>query len=111
VPILQGWALGGLKALGFRGRVRLDPHRDYFYLGAWLADEGAAVPVSAEARDSFERAFGVAPDAQMALEESLVNGMDFADLSKGRYETLVAKRFAHWEDLVGVSDDWRDRSI
>lgn len=68
VPVLQAWALNALRTLGFRGRVRGHPFRDYFTVGASFAGEEDAVPVSQEARRSFERAFGLDPEAQARLE-------------------------------------------
>lgn len=70
VPVLQAWALNAIKTLGFRKVVRAHPHKDYFQVGAWLAEDSAAITILPEARESFERAFGLAPDAQRAMEVS-----------------------------------------
>jgi len=68
VPILQEWALELQALLGGPAGVRVHPHTDYFVMGAWLADFRASVPVCPETRVSFERAFGVEPEAQVLLE-------------------------------------------
>lgn len=47
-------------------------YRDYFYLGAWLADRRAVIKVHPECRLSFERAFGLPPDDQLLYESEAV---------------------------------------
>lgn len=71
VPLLQAWALKILGTTGFSGRVRCHPFREYFMVGAWMADEGVSADVSPEARFSFERAFGLSPDDQLRIEGGL----------------------------------------
>lgn len=72
VPVLQSVFVKMLEYYGSLKSVGEDPLADYFVVGAWLADEGNTVPVSLEARLSFERAFGISADVQKALEGSLV---------------------------------------
>jgi hypothetical protein len=71
VPVLQAAALKLLRTTDSRKQVPADRYREYFYLGAWLAEEKAALPVSDEARASYEKAFGVTPDEQLSVEKSL----------------------------------------
>jgi hypothetical protein len=68
VPLLQAWALELLRAMGGSRDVRTHPHVEYLQVGAWFAREASAREVSAEARVSFERAFGLPPDTQQQLE-------------------------------------------
>lgn len=68
VPVLQSWALKLQREWGGPERVRAHPHADYFYLGAHFACSEEAVGVHREARESFERAFGLGADAQVDLE-------------------------------------------
>lgn len=70
VPVLQRWALKLQEEWGGPEGVRAHPHADYFYQGAHLASSKEAVPVVREARESFERAFGLSPDAQVDLERA-----------------------------------------
>lgn len=71
VPVLQAWALELLNSVDFVGDVRAHPHVDYFILGARFAKASEARPVVGRARQSFERAFGLSPEAQIRLESSL----------------------------------------
>jgi len=102
VPILQEWAKRAIQALETRRSMKVDLYRDYYALGAWLAELDVVVDVSLDARISFERAFGVSPDLQVMFE----NGMDFSGLG---VEPFVPKpkRFEHWIDEVGVHETWR----
>lgn len=70
VPVLQAWALKLQAEWGGPEGVRAHPHTDYFYQGAHFATGKEAVEVHKEARDSFERAFGLGADAQHALEKA-----------------------------------------
>jgi len=72
VPVLQELFLKMLRHYGPLKSVHGDALADYFVVGAWLADEDAAVPVSLEARLSFSRAFGVSPDDQLLIERGIV---------------------------------------
>jgi hypothetical protein len=81
VPILQSFFVSALRTLGPVRRVREFPHRDSLSLGAWFATEDDTLPVTAEARLSFETAFGVFPEEQERLERSFVD-MEFGSLWK-----------------------------
>lgn len=100
VPVLQAWASSVLKALDYRGRVRTDPYRDYFAQGAYLAGLDEVQVVSEEARVSFERAFGLCPESQVALERS------FTGPKLGGYEYVDCRDLA---DLPPrVTNPWMD---
>lgn len=71
VPVLQSLFIKALKHFGELRSVGPDPMADWFQLGAFFADESFAVPVSFEARLSFERAFGWTSGYQKFLEEVL----------------------------------------
>lgn len=107
VPVLQEWALGGLRASGHLGRVRAHPHRDYFVQGAWLAGEESRVEVHQEARLSFERAFGLSSDAQLLIEATC-RRMQMPDLDPGAYSRCLVTSFAQWMDESGVHELWLD---
>lgn len=105
VPVLQAWALGGLKATGFRGAVRAHPHRDYFMMGAWLADEGSSVRVSVEARLSFQRAFGVTPECQLRYEE-LCSNLELKCEGRESYMYVPERSYSVWRDCPGIHESW-----
>jgi len=71
VPVLQAAALSVLRATASRSKVPVEALSDMFVLGAWLAEETDAVDISPEARVSFERAFGLSAEVQMAWESHL----------------------------------------
>jgi hypothetical protein len=71
VPVLQAAALSVLRQTATRKKVPVEALSDYFVLGARLAVEEDAVDVSPLARLSFERAFGIPPDGQVAMEKQL----------------------------------------
>jgi len=71
VPVLQAAALSVLKQTADAKKVSLDALSDYFVIGARLAGVEDVVDVCSEARLSFERAFGIPPEAQVALEKYL----------------------------------------
>jgi len=103
VPVLQAWALGVIRALQFRRRIRPDFYRDYYAQGAWLAQEGQSLPVLLETRISFEKAFGISPEEQIRLESG------FADVHiSSDYRTVDVLRFDQWRDVVGVHETWDD---
>lgn len=77
VPVLQAWALGLQRRWGGPEGVRAHPHADLLFRGAWFATGEEALEVSAEARLSFERAFGLDPEAQVRLEDMLGKPSDF----------------------------------
>lgn len=71
VPVLQAAALSLLNTTDFSKPVAADRYRDYFMVGAWLAGEKDVLPVSIEARLSYESAFGVSPQMQVCWEKEL----------------------------------------
>nr|QDH89858.1 MAG: RNA-dependent RNA polymerase [Riboviria sp.] len=68
VPVLQAAALSVLSQVEDSGKVPVEALSDYFMLGARLAETGDVIEVRREARLSFERAFGIAPELQIAWE-------------------------------------------
>jgi hypothetical protein len=70
VPVLQSWALKLQAQWGGPEGVRAHPHTDYFFLGARMVGSEAAVPIHPDARDSFERAFGLDHSTQVDLERA-----------------------------------------
>jgi len=107
VPVLQAWALGGLKATDDVRRVRSHPHVDYFVQGAWLAGESSSVPVSMQARISFARAFGLEPEAQVALERKL-SRLELGTLLRSTYQYHRSDNFEHWREEPGIHERWMD---
>lgn len=77
VPVLQEWALGLQRQWGGPEGVRLHPHADLVYQGAWAAGEFSARVVTPEARVSFERAFGISVPEQLVLEQALPGTLAF----------------------------------
>lgn len=75
IPVLQAWASCILKSTGYTKRIRSDPFREYFIQGAHLAGLNEVREVDWVSRVSFERAFGLTVEAQIALEESFL-GLD-----------------------------------
>jgi len=73
VPVLQSAALSVLRQTETRKAVPLDALADLFVVGAWLAEEKDVVEVSAEARVSFERAFGWTTEDQVRAERFLLS--------------------------------------
>jgi hypothetical protein len=86
LPVLQEWALQLLDASEHSGAVRAHPYGDYFYLGGWMAGVDVALDVSLEARVSFERAFGLDPEAQVRLERSF----------RGRLGRTLRRPYVTW---------------
>lgn len=100
IPVLQAWASSVLRTLDFRKRVRIDPFRDYLTQGAWLAGLDEVQEVGLETRESFERAFGLTPEAQVMLEEAFVGP------TLGDYEPIAFHDFASLPP--GVTNSWMD---
>lgn len=71
VPVLQAAAASVLSQLGSVQDVSDDVLADQLYVGARRVGLEAVVEVTREARLSFERAFGVKPEEQVALEGRL----------------------------------------
>lgn len=102
VPILQQFCLEALKSLG-KARVSENHHRDALVMGAWFATEDNAVPVTVDARISFERAFGISPDEQLAIEAGF-SGLCFG----GDLEIFNPLHLSDWLDVPGVHSSWQD---
>nr|AQM49989.1 RNA-dependent RNA polymerase [Verticillium dahliae RNA virus] len=80
VPVLQEVFLRMLRHIGRDGkRVSEAALVDYFVIGAWLAGEEDVVPVSLEARLSFERAFGLSVSDQRLMEIGTRPGFGLAE--------------------------------
>lgn len=110
VPVLQAWALGGLNATEEVKRVRAHPYIDYFVVGGWLAGRESAVPVSHEARESFHRAFGLEPNAQIELEQRVLH-LVIGDLSRGSYRQYLGDSHDGWMNEPGLHERWIDSHI
>jgi len=80
VPVLQEVFLKMLRHYGGLKTVHEGALADYFAIGAWLADVDDAVPVSLEARLSFSRAFGLAPEDQLLMERGFVGNHTDSDI-------------------------------
>jgi hypothetical protein len=99
VPVLQAWALELQALVGSPQGVRAFPHRDYLALGAWFAGSESALPICPLTRVSFERAFGLEPEAQVALEKRVC-----ARLRVGLempYRRVDHVTFDRWEYTLG----------
>jgi len=84
--------------------VRQHPHSDLLFKGAWFAGPDAAVPVSLEARLSFERAFGMNPEEQLRMEARLG-----AEVAKGGdWHRVELLGFDHWQAPPGILETWAD---
>jgi hypothetical protein len=71
---LQEFFLKMLRHYGPLKGVPEEALADSFAIGAFLAEERDAIPVSLEARVSFWRAFGVSSDDQVLWERELQAG-------------------------------------
>jgi hypothetical protein len=80
LPVLQAWACKILESTETRKAVPVEALRDYFVMGAWLADLGSVVPVAHECRLSFERAFGWSPEEQVLRENSFAPVASLSDM-------------------------------
>jgi hypothetical protein len=107
LPILQRWALELQAVWGGPCGVRQHPHTDLLFKGAWFAGRDAALPVSLEARLSFERAFGVTPDEQERIEARM--GAEIAEGGDWRRVELLS--FDHWMAPPGILETWADAAI
>lgn len=106
VPVLQSWALEILERSENRRKIPVEGLRDYFVLGAWLADRGAVVTVSGDARRSFELAFGVSPESQLRWESSFDGRVGFAE----RVQELPSSS-SWWMADPGLYEAWFDARI
>lgn len=105
VPVLQSWALGLQREWGGPEGVRAHPHTDLLYKGAWFAAGEESLAVSLEARLSFERAFGLTPEAQVWLERALEAPANLGRLAWTRVALLT---FDHNEAPPGVIEAYKD---
>jgi len=99
VPVLQAWALHILGQTPTLKKVKEHPFADYFVVGAWFAGVEDVLEVSDEARESFERAFGLTVEEQKKLESSF-------DYSAGQ-NYLRREGYIVWQDAhPGLSENW-----
>jgi hypothetical protein len=81
LPVVQEAFLGMLRHIGRDGKkVHEGALSDYFVVGAWLAGEEDAVPVSLDARLSYERAFGLSVLDQRLMEEGFRPGFGLTEV-------------------------------
>jgi hypothetical protein len=79
LPVVQEVFLKMLRHLGRDAKkVQGIALADYFVVGAWLAEEKDAVPVSLETRLSYERAFGLCVADQLLMEDLVEPGFGLA---------------------------------
>jgi len=104
LPVLQAWSLKLLASTGFRGKVRAHPYQDYFVVGAFFAGVEDVLPVLPEVRASFERAFGLSPEAQVHVEAGFdaPRELGFEDVP-----AFVDLDSAH----PGVMESWMDSRV
>lgn len=103
VPVLQSFCLSAMAKLGRPRKLRSFPYAESFALGAWLATEDASLAVTQAARLSFEKAFGLAPEEQVAMERYF-ESIDFS--GEWQHHPWVRK-LGDWLDVPGVHDSWR----
>jgi len=101
VPVLQAWATKAIASLEGVKVAKPDFFRDYFAVGAWMAELDNVVQVDMDARLSFARAFGVDVDEQICME------LGFRFQWDRPYQHYSPKRFCHWLEEVGVHETWR----
>jgi hypothetical protein len=107
VPVLQAAALSVLRQTAEEKKVPTEALSDYFVVGAWLAGEEDVVPVRSDARLSFERAFGISPDEQVAMEgylERVVVGHPGGVVS-------MPPPSRWWQAEPGLYESYRDAHI
>jgi len=103
VPVLQAHALKILSITGTFGKeLPQAALADYVVVGARLAGTEDAVEVSGDARLSFERAFGVSPERQVAWETAPV-GVSW------HFREAVWRPHSKWfEADPGMYEPWFD---
>jgi len=101
VPVLQEFAARFLDALEDVKIAPAEVYTDYFVVGGWLAGKEAVIPVSLEARLSFELAFGLSLEDQMRIERGMVAEVGFAT----RVVSLP-RSSAWWEAEPGLVETW-----
>lgn len=72
LPVLQAFFLAAQRQLGGPEGVRQHPHEDLLYKGAWFAAADSARRVGSDCRSSFELAFGITTEEQVAMEEAFM---------------------------------------
>jgi len=102
VPILQEWAVRAINTLATGKKIKEDFYRDYFAMGASLATLDEVSTVTLATRLSFERAFGVSVDEQLAIEA----GFSFEGMNRP-WRHFDPHSFERWMDEVGVHETWR----
>jgi len=103
VPVLQAHALKILGITGLFGKeLPQAALADYFVVGATLAGLESAVEVCGDARLSFERAFGVSPECQVAWENAPVG------VSRNFRESDWRPHSKWFEAEPGMYEPWFD---
>lgn len=106
VPVLQAFSKALYEGSGHQGRVREHPLRDYFMIGASVVDPALTRPVHPDTRVSFERAFGIPPEAQVQLEQSFAS-FRFAGTQWGALQSWTDR----FEAPPGAVDGWIDARV
>jgi len=107
VPVLQAAALSVLKQTEGLKQVRADVFADYFVVGAWMAGVEDVVEVTHEARASFERAFGITVEQQLAME-SKVGGVA---VGHPRGVVVMPPRSGWWHAEPGLYESYIDAHV
>ncbi|AZT88668.1 RNA-dependent RNA polymerase [Setosphaeria turcica ambiguivirus 1] len=103
VPVLQAYFSRLQSQWGGPEGVRAHPHADLLFKGAWFAKADQVKPITQEARLSFERAFGLAPDDQVRTEHAISSDL-------GDNWTYISVPRAEWQLLPpSVAEWWIDR--
>jgi len=106
VPVLQAFALQVLRATEDVRPAPAEVYSDYFVVGGWLAERSCVIPVSREARISFELATGLSPEDQIRLENSNLCALGHAE-RVGEFFTWQAL----WEADPGSLEPWGDARV
>jgi len=107
VPVLQAWASSLQRRWGGPEGVRLHPHADLLYQGAWAAGPGDLLGIDRGARLSFERAFGVSPELQEKWEEVFATG-GYLDFDLGRWLRVCPPSFEQFGLPPGFVEPYAD---
>lgn len=106
LPVTQAVFLKALKRYGHLKPLGDEAYRDYFVVGAHLAEPWEAQEPTLECRLSYARAFGISPDVQLALEASLDPVLGHAPSPKEHYTVDQL-----WEAEPGDLEDWADAQV
>jgi len=106
VPVLQEFAARFLKAMEDVKIAPAEVYTDYYVMGGWIAGMEAVIPVSREARVSFELAFGLSPDDQVRVERGMVAEAGFATRV-----VPLPRPSAWWEADPGLCETWKDALV